>query len=145
MSRHIRQRVGPNIIWNFVSQATFQILQIVVMVVLARLLTPRDYGVVAIVLVLTNFAIIFVDLGLTPAVIQRQSTSQTDLSTVFWMNTGMGSSLFIFFWIAADHIATFYKEPLLTSVVRVVAATFLLSPLVSLPRALLQREMRFRA
>jgi hypothetical protein len=114
------------------------------MIILARLRTPQDYGVVGLVLTFTGFAAIFVDLGLTPAVLQKQGITQTELSTAFWINNAMGWTMLALLWMLAEAIATFYKEPLLIWVTRITAFSFVLTPLISLPRALMERKLRFR-
>ena len=144
MVSNLRQKIGAGISWNFANQMLAQALQFVVMIILARLLTPHDYGVVGLVLTFTGFAAIFVDLGLTPAVIQKQDITQTELSTAFWMNNAMGWIVLALLWVLAEPIATFYREPLLIWVTRITAFSFVLTPLISLPRALMQRKLRFR-
>src|SRR5207249_3540205 len=91
----------------------------------------------------TGFAAIFVDLGLTPAVIQKQNVTQVELSTAFWTNYAMGWIVFGLLWILAGSIAVFYREPALVWVTRIAAFSFVLTPLISLPRALLQRKLQF--
>jgi O-antigen/teichoic acid export membrane protein len=144
MASNVRQKISSGIGWNLANQMFAGTLQFVVMVILARLLTPHDYGVVGLVLVFTGFAGIFVDLGLTPAIIQKQEITQTELSTVFWTNNAMGWIVFALLWMLAEPIATFYREPVLIWVTRITAFSFLLTPLISLPRALMQRKLCFR-
>jgi O-antigen/teichoic acid export membrane protein len=144
MAPNLRQNIGSGITWNFANQIIAGTLQFAVMIILARLLTPHDYGVIGLVLTFTGFAAIFVDLGLTPAVVQKQDITQTELSTVFWTNNAIGWIILALFWMLAEPIARFYKEPVLIWVTRITAFSFVLTPLISLPRALLQRKLRFR-
>jgi O-antigen/teichoic acid export membrane protein len=143
MEPNLRQNISSGITWNFANQMIALALQLVVMITLARLLTPHDYGVVGLVLTFTAFAAIFVDLGLTPAVVQKQDITQAELSTVFWTNNAMGWIILALLWMLAEPIATFYKEPALIWVTRITAFSFVLTPLISLPRALMQKKLRF--
>jgi O-antigen/teichoic acid export membrane protein len=144
MASNVRQKISSGIGWNFANQMFAGTLHFVVMVILARLLTPHDYGVVGLVLAFTGCAALFVDLGLTPAIIQKQDITQTELTTVFWTNNAMGWIILALLWVLAEPIATFYREPVLIWVTRITAFSFVLTPLISLPRALLQRNLRFR-
>ena len=107
MASNLRHRISRGISWNFANQMLAGTLQFVVMLVLARLLTPRDYGVVGLVVTFTGFAALFVDLGLTPAIIQKPGITQTELSTVFWTNNAMGWIILALLWMLAEPIAMF--------------------------------------
>lgn len=110
---------------------------------LARLLTPNDFGVFAMVTAMTGFAAIFKDLGLSYATIQRQNITQAQVSTLFWLNTLVGAILALLVAALAPAVAWFYhrNELLLTTVA--LAPTFVLSGLAIQHNALLSRQMRF--
>ena len=121
------------------------LLQSVSTVVLARLLTPVDFGLVAMVTAITAIAAGFADLGLTEATIQRKEISHDQVSMLFWINTGMGLLLTLITALLAPVLAWFYKEPRLFSITLVVSLSFLISGLRGQHNALLKRQMRFSA
>lgn len=144
MPTDLRNRLGAGISWNFVNQFFTQIAGLVSLVVLARLLTREDYGIVGMVFAIVGFAAIFVDLGLSPAVIRKQDVTQIELSTAFWTNNVMGWGVLISLWLLADLIATFFDEPALVAVTRISALGFILMPLASVHRARLMQAIQVR-
>jgi O-antigen/teichoic acid export membrane protein len=113
--------------------------------VLARLLAPADYGLVAMVSVFINFADLFKDLGLSTATIQRANINQDQVSTLFWINVAVSFALALILAIAAPIISWFYKEPKLIGITLILAGTFIFSGLAVQHQALLRRQMRFSA
>ncbi|MHB1306912.1 MAG: MOP flippase family protein [Limisphaerales bacterium] len=140
----MRHRLADGLSWNFVNQLSTQAASLVSMVVLARLLTKEDYGIVGMVLAITGFAAIFVDLGLSPAVIRKQEVTQVELSTAFWTNNAMGWVVLAVLWLLADFLARFYREPALVAVTQVSAFSFVLMPLASLHRVHLLKALQVR-
>lgn len=119
------------------------VLQSISTVVLARLLTPVDFGLVAMVTAVTAIAAGFADLGLTEATIQRKEISHDQVSTLFWINVAIGLLLTLLTAAMAPVLAWFYREPRLTGITLVVSLTFLLGGLRGQHSALLKRQMRF--
>jgi len=128
---------------SVVAQVSQILLQTVSMVVLARLLMPSDFGLVAMVTGITAIAVGFADLGLTEATIQRKEISHRQVSTLFWINVGIGLLLTLLTAAAAPLLARFYREPKLVGITLVVSLSFLLGGLRSQHNALLKRQMRF--
>ena len=121
------------------------VLRIGSMVVLARLLSAEDFGLVGMVIAFTGFLDIFRDFGLSMAAVQRASISQAQHSTLFWINLGIGLLLATFCVVAAPFLVTFYQEPRLLWIAVVVGLGFLFNGAAAQHRALLQRRMRFTA
>jgi O-antigen/teichoic acid export membrane protein len=121
------------------------VLRIGSMVVLARLLTAEDFGLVAMVIAFTGFLDIFRDFGLSMAAVQRTSISQAQHSTLFWINLGIGLLLATLCVVAAPFLVTFYQEPRLLWIAVIVGLGFLFNGAAAQHRALLQRRMRFTA
>ncbi|HTS12534.1 MAG TPA: lipopolysaccharide biosynthesis protein [Candidatus Limnocylindrales bacterium] len=130
---------------SLTSQGTQFLLQSVSTVVLARLLTPSDYGLVAMVTTVTAVAVGFADLGLTEATIQRKAITHAQVSTLFWINVGVGLLLTLITAAMAPVLAWFYREPRLVDLTLVMSLTFLLGGLRGQHTALLRRQMRFSA
>jgi PST family polysaccharide transporter len=118
-------------------------LQIGTMIVLARLLSPADYGLQSMVLSLTNFLFLFKDAGLSSAAVQREQLTHEQASTLFWINVGLGAALTILTAAMGPILAVFYKEPRLLWVTAASSSVFLFNGLASQHHALLDRSMRF--
>ena len=120
-------------------------LQIAGMVLLARLLTPADFGLVAMVGALTGVIGLFGDLGLPSVIMQQVRITQAQLSTLFWLNLGFGLLLTLTVVLSAPLIAWVYSDPRLTGIALLGAPLFLVGGAGAQYRALLQRQMQFRA
>jgi O-antigen/teichoic acid export membrane protein len=125
------------------SQGILFLINIGSTMILARLLTPQDYGLITMVAAITTFAGVFIELGLSTATIQQNEINQSQLSNLFWINVGLG--IIITFIVAATSpaIAWFYKEPKLVRVTLALSLNFFMSGLVVQHNALLTRRMRF--
>jgi O-antigen/teichoic acid export membrane protein len=120
-------------------------LRLASLMVLARLLVPRDFGLVGMVTAFTGVLGVFRDFGLSSAAIQRAHVTEDQLSTLFWINLAVGAVLGLIAAAMAPAVAAFYHEPRLVRVTLVLAATFLFNAAGVQHGALLQREMRFTA
>src|SRR5579872_569550 len=128
---------------TLVSQGAQFVVQTISTVVLARLLTPADYGLVAMVTTITGLAQAFADLGLSEATIQREDISHDQVSNLFWINVGIGLALMVITVGLAPALAWFYREPRLKNIALVVSLTFLIGGLRVQHTALLKRRMQF--
>ena len=126
-----------------VSEVFRFVLQTGSMIVIARLLTPDDFGVQGMVLALTGFVLLFKDAGLSMATVQREEISHDEVSTLFWINTAIGVLLSLIIAAAAPILVMFYHEPRLFWVTIGSALAFLISGLGTQHGALLQRSMRY--
>lgn len=136
--------VRGSVITAFGQAARF-VIQTCSTVVLARLLTPKDYGLVAMVTAVTGFIMIFKDLGLSTATIQKEQTNHQQISTLFWINVAVSTAAMLVAAALAPAIAWFYKEPRLTWVGLALSTSFLFVGLSVQHQALLRRQMRFTA
>src|SRR6516165_6541849 len=125
------------------SQSTQFLLQLISTVVLARLLTPADFGLVAMVTAITGMGQAFADLGLSEATIQRQEIKHDQVSTLFWINVAIGLGLTLVTAALSPVLAWFYREPRLKDIAFVVSLTFLIGGLRVQHNALLKRQMRY--
>ncbi len=119
------------------------VLQIGASIILARLLTPEDFGLVAIVTVLTSFAPLLIDFGLGDATAQRSRLTQSQASSVFWLSSGIGLAVAVAVAACSPLIARMYGDPRLQAIALCSAITFLLSGLSVQHLALLRRTMQF--
>ena len=128
---------------TLMSQAASVAIQLVSTVVLARLLVPEDYGVIAMVAAVTTFAGLFRDLGLSAASIQKKDLTSAQQSNLFWLNVAMGILLTVIVAIGAPLVAWFYSRPELKPVTMALSLSFVINSLGSQSGALLVRHMRF--
>ncbi|HEY2298324.1 MAG TPA: lipopolysaccharide biosynthesis protein [Jatrophihabitans sp.] len=119
------------------------VVQFVGLVVLARLLDPRDYGLLAIAIVVIGIGEIVRDFGLTTAAVQAPTLSQEQRSALFWINVAIGATATVVVVAAAPLVTTFFDDPDVVPFLRVCALTFLVNGLATQYRANLTREMRF--
>jgi len=126
-------------------QAAKFVIRVASMVVLARLLTPEEYGLVGMVVPLTEFVLMFRDMGLSAATIQKAQISHAQVSTLFWINVGIGVVLAMITAALAPVIAWYYGEPELIPITLVSAIGFILGGLAIQHESLLKRQMRFGA
>jgi len=120
-------------------------LSIVATAILARLLTPQDYGLVGMVAVFTGFVAMFKDLGLSLATVQRAEISYDQISTLFWVNVTISAAIMLLMILLAPLIGWFYGEPRLILITMVTAIGFAFGGLAVQHEALLKRQMRFYA
>lgn len=114
-------------------------------VVLARLLTPQDYGLVGMVAVVTGFVSMFKDMGLSTATVQKSEINYDQVSTLFCVNVALSILLMLLTIALAPLVARFYHEPRLTWITIVFAGSFIFGGLTAQHEALLRRQMRFAA
>lgn len=113
--------------------------------ILARLLTPYDYGLIGMVVVFTGFVALFKDLGLSLATVQRPEITDEQISTLFWVNVTISVAITLLMILVAPLIGWFYGEPRLTLLTMVTATGFLFGGFAVQHEALLKRQMRFYA
>jgi PST family polysaccharide transporter len=113
--------------------------------VMARILTPQDYGLIGMVAVVTGFVSTYKDLGLSAATIQKSEVNSDQISTLFWINVGLSLGITIFTMLIAPLIVWFYDEPRLLRITVFSALGFIISGLAVQHEALLRRQMRYFA
>lgn len=140
----LRQQTVSGVGWTSVTQLGKQGLQFIISVVLARILSPEDFGLVGMVLIFTGFAALFGELGFGAALIQREVLEERHYSSIFWLNLAFGILLTGLITLLAPFIAEFYNEPQLIPLTSIIAVNFFVSSLGIVQNALLNRNMAFR-
>ena len=140
----LQRRAARGLTWTMVQTWGGQALSLVVFIILARLLTPDDFGLVALAAVFVALAQLVVDQGLGDALIQRRVITERQIDTAFWIAVATGLLLTAALFLLAGPIAAALNEPDLVPILRVLSVTFLLSAFTSIPIALLTRALAFR-
>ncbi|HEY9781113.1 MAG TPA: lipopolysaccharide biosynthesis protein [Leptolyngbyaceae cyanobacterium] len=130
---------------TLIAQVCKFVLQIGSTAILARLLTPQDYGLIGMTVAVTGFVSMFKDMGLSMATIQKAEINHRQISTLFWVNVGLSLATLLVTAAIAPAVALFYGEPKLTSITIVSAIGFIFGGLTVQHQALLNRQMRFTA
>lgn len=141
---NIRQTVVSGTKWTGLASFFGVFFQLLQTMVLARLLTASDFGVMGIALVVIGFSQLFMDMGFSSIVIQKKDISQVQLNTIFWLYIMLGGLLFLALYLCAPVAAGFYNEPELTTVIRIVGTGFLIIPIESLFISLIQKNLEFK-
>jgi len=137
--------VGIGISWKLASQVAIQLIRLFTVAVLARLLTPSDYGAAAIAVALASFAPQVADMGIGSALVQTETASRTVRSTAFWASIASGVGLFLIAAALAEPVAQFMGEPQVTGMVVAGGLTFAIYSVGSASQAVYMRGMKFRS
>jgi O-antigen/teichoic acid export membrane protein len=141
----LRQQVVSGVAWKIVTQVVLQATRILVAIILARLLVPRDFGLASMALLFVGVASVFIDLSLGTALIARRSITEADRSTAFWTTLAAGTSCTIIGVALSPLVADFFSTPEVEPLFAVTSILFLITAFSSTQAALLTRELQFRS
>jgi PST family polysaccharide transporter len=139
-SKSVKQSIG----YSAVGSLGTNIISLLGFIVLARILSPDEYGLMAIVAILTAFATIFIELGMDAALIHNQQATERHYSTAFWVNLAMGVLFCGISVLAAESVAAFFDASELVSIIRISSIVFILNSMSIVPFALLKKRKHFR-
>lgn len=140
----IRKKAFSGFFWRFFERIAAQGVQLLVSIILARLLTPEDYGIIALITVFISISTTIVGSGLGNALIQKIDADQIDFSSVFYINMLLGFLMYMLLFAAAPLIADFYHEPALVKVLRVLGLTLIIAGINGVQRAYVSRHLQFK-
>lgn len=145
MSTSLGQKAAHGAAWSVAGQAATAVLNLVSVAILARLIMPEEFGLVAMVTAFVSLGELVRDLGLTNAVLHAPKVTTVESSNLFWVNTGIGLALSLILIGLSYPITQFYGQPELAGIIYVISLTFLLNGIATQPRALLARNLRFKS
>lgn len=140
----LKQKAVSATFWSGIDTFARQGLQFIVSLILARLLSPQDYGTIGLLAIFVGLAGVFVDSGFSTALIQREHISDIELSSVFYFNLGVSLVAAALLCVFAPWIAEFYSMPILRAVTWVLAANLVIGSLGSIQQVLLTKALDFR-
>ena len=144
MAEDLKHKTKVGMYWTFFNSASTQIMQFVVGIIMARLLSPEDYGITALPAVFMAIAGVFMDGGFGQALVRKEMVSDDDLSTSFFYSFGMGILMYLVMFCLSPYIADFYNTPILTPLIRVTALGFIWGPLGTVQGIILKRKLDFK-
>lgn len=136
--------VISNFLWRFAERCGAQLVTFIVSIVLARILSPNDYGTIALVTVFITILQVFIDSGLSTALIQKKDADDLDFSSVFYFNLVVCIILYLLMFYSAPYIAKFYNDLSLTPIIRVISLTLIISGVKGVQQSYVSRHMLFK-
>lgn len=141
---NIKQELFKGVFWSAVEKYSGLVVSLIVSMVLARLLSPKEYGIVAIAGVFISFLQIFCTMGIGPAIIQRTDLTDKELDSIFTFTLSIGSILALLFFCSSWGIASFYDNQQLVPVCQIMSIQLLAASANMVPSALMTRDKRFK-
>lgn len=140
----LKQKTISGLSWSFVDQMGNLVISFVVGIVLARLLSPREFGLIGMIIVFVAISESFINSGFSNALIRKQNCTNTDYSTVFYFNLVVGFLFFLLLNISTPAISSFFNEPELQPIVRVMAWILMVNSLSIIQRTILVKRVDFK-
>jgi O-antigen/teichoic acid export membrane protein len=142
--KELKEKAVSGFFWSFSDSITTQVAQFIIGLILARILSPDEFGLIGMITVFLAVAQSVTDSGFGQALIRKKDVTESDYSTVFYYNLAAGLLLFLVFYITAPAIADFYRRPELIQLSRVLGIIILLNSLSITQRTILTRKVNFR-
>lgn len=139
----LKQKTISGVVWNGMGNIARQALMILTLIVMARYLSPDDFGVFSILMIFVSFMNIFSSMGTSQAVIHIDNPDQCMLSTIFYFNIAMGVAMFGLLFLLSWPIAAFFDNPQLVHLLQIIGFVFILTTMSLVQKALLEKEMQF--
>jgi teichuronic acid exporter len=140
----LKEKTIAGLQWNLIGQIGMYVVTLGGTVALSRILSPAEFGLFGMLTVLSSLASLVVGLGLAHAIVQNQDLEPTDFSSIFWLNLMLGAVVGTIFFLGADSIAAFYRQPELATVTRIFSFIFLIYGCSSVPLGLLSKRLAFK-
>lgn len=144
MEHNLKIKVISNLIWKFSERICVQLVSFIISIILARLLSPSDYGAIAILLVFITIADVFVNAGFGIALIQKKDADNLDFSSVFYFNFLFSVFVYAVIYLTAPFVANFYNMPILQPTLQVLALRIPVAAINSVQQAYVSRNMQFK-
>lgn len=144
MPNSLKQKAAKGVLWSTVERFSVQGVQFLIMIVMARLLTPHDYGIIGMLAIFLAVSQSLIDSGFSQALIRKQDRTEIDNNTVFYFNIVVSALLYAILYVSAPFVADFYDTPQLCPVMRVVCLGIIFNSLAVVQRALLTIRIDFK-
>ena len=144
MSDSLKQKATKGVLWSTLERFSVQGVQFFIMIIMARLLTPADYGLIGMLSIFLAVAQSLIDSGFSQALIRKQERTEIDNSTVFYFNIIASITIYIILYLIAPWVANFYNSPELCAIMRVVCLSIIINSLAVVQRAILTIQIDFK-
>lgn len=141
---NLKSKVAHGLLWKILELAGAQGVQFVVALILARLMTPAEYGTIGLIMIFITIANVFVQSGFATALIQRPEVREEDYSSVLRICLGIAVPVYILLWLIAPFAAHYYRTPVLESLLRVMGIVLFPGAVISIQTAYVSRNLNFR-
>lgn len=139
----LKKTIVNTTLWAGFEQYAIQGIQFISSIIMARLMMPEAYGIMAMIYVFIDLSLMFVDMGFTTALIRKQNCTASDYATVFFSNLCIGLLIYILFTVSAPIIADFYGQTLLRRVIPAIGLVFIINSLYTVSSVRLTKNLRF--
>jgi O-antigen/teichoic acid export membrane protein len=139
-----KKRVISSFIYSSLDSLTSLGIQFIVGIILARILSPRDFGLIGMLSIFIAISQSIIDSGFTSALIRKNNCTQDDYSTIFYFNIIVGIFLYLVLFLFSHFISSFFKEPMLVSLIQVLGLGLVLNSFSIIQRTILTKELDFR-
>lgn len=140
----LRQKTIDGLTWSFLDNSFNQIIQFIVGIILARLLSPTEFGLIGMIMIFFAISTSLIDSGFGDALVRKKNCTEDDYNTVFYFNLAIGIILFLCLYITAPFISFFFSEPKLTDIIRVLSFTTIITSLGIVQSADLLKKIDFK-
>jgi len=144
MSKSLKEETASALFWSFMDKGGQQILQFAFLFILARLLSPREAGLIAVLTIFVAIANILQESGFSSALIRKSDADEADYSSTFYFNIGISLVIYLVLFIAAPYIAIFYNQPVLTNLSRFLFLAFIFNAFGIIQNVHLIKKMDFK-
>lgn len=145
MPQSVRSQLLHGVAWNFIEKVLMRGASFVIGIILARLLSPSDFGLIGMLAIFVAISNVFIEGGLAKALIQRKDCQDIDFSTAFVANVGMSLVIYAVLFLSAPLIADFYDEPILIDITRILSLNFVFGSFNIVQRAKLMANVDFKS
>lgn len=142
--KNIKKKVISGLVWKFMERGGVQVIQFIVSMILARILLPQEYGTVALITVFISIANVFIEVGLTTALIQKKNVDDVECSSVFYFNLLISIFLYFILYFLSEGIAKFYYQPILSPIFKIQSLTLIIGVFSGIQNVILTRKMEFK-
>lgn len=133
-----------NLFWSFLTQGGIEVIRFIVAIILARLLVPADYGIIAIIGIFTGFSNVFIQFTFSPVIVQNRDLDAKDIYTIFWLNLLVGAFVASIFMLSGSFLVTFYNQPILKGLSILAGLQVLVASITVVQRALQEKNHNFK-
>lgn len=144
MNSDLKSSTINGLLWSCLERMSGQLVGFVVIVIMSRLLTQDDYGIVGMLMIFIDIAQTLVDSGITQALIRKTDRGQVDCSTAFFLNICLSLILYLILFVCAPYIADFYEQPQLVILTRIISLSIIINALMMVQKSLFSIKIDFK-